>query len=88
MNLGVTAPFLRFFSALFTTLELGAARLPSLSTKAAPLRVLPRETSTIQTYADVCTVWNRSAILTPNPSEMRYSVSIDAEFLPSSICDK
>ena len=37
---------------------------------------------------DGCTVWNSSLILMPRPSEMRYSVSIDAEFLPSSICDK
>ena len=36
----------------------------------------------------VCTDWNRSASLIPRPSEMRYSVSIEAEFLPSSICDR
>ncbi len=35
-----------------------------------------------------CTAWNNSLIFMPSPSEMRYSVSIDAEFLPSSICDR
>ncbi len=30
----------------------------------------------------------RSAILMPRPSEIWYSVPIDAEFLPSSICER
>ena len=33
----------------------------------------------------ICTAWNKSAILIPSPKEMRYRVSIEAEFLPSSI---
>lgn len=33
-------------------------------------------------------LWNRSAIRMRRPSEMRYSVSMEAEFLPSSICDR
>ena len=32
-------------------------------------------------------VWNSSAIFTPQPREMRYSVSMYAEFFPSSIFD-
>ena len=35
-----------------------------------------------------CTAWNSSLIFMPSARQMRYSVSIDAEFLPSSICDR
>ena len=39
-------------------------------------------------YRGVCTAWNKSLMRTPRPSEMRYSVSMEAEFLPSSICER
>ena len=72
-------------------------RLPRLNAKRNISRISPtgpirlmrwRQVADAVPYSFPCTAWNSSLIFMPIARQMRYSVSIEAEFLPSSICER